>query len=215
MNFIRNHWYDIGSILGVVILIFLGIVHAELSNYQILMWLSLATLFFHQWEEYRIPGTFPGMVNSVMFKSALPDRYPLNSNTSFIINVWIGWTIYLLAAITSQRFVWLGMASILVSLGNIIAHTIIFNIKGKTFYNAGQATSLLFFIPCVYFFFKIVYQENLATIFDYLLGFSLGIIINVLGVFKLIGWLADKNTHFVFRNNQLLPYNRKSQKINS
>lgn len=210
MNFIRKHWYDIGGILGIITLVLTGISVSELSHYQLLMWLSLGSLFFHQTEEYRVPGTFPGMVNRTMFGSDLPDRYPLNTNTAFIINVLIGWTVYLLAAIAGSQLVWLGMAAILVSLGNIIAHTFIFNIKGKTIYNAGLATSWLFLAPCVFFFFKIVYDGNLATTTDYLIGVPLGIIINVIGIFKLISWLADKNTTFIFRNNQLLSKDRNT-----
>src|SRR5690606_22705690 len=118
---------------------FVYISYPELSRYQLLMWLSLVSLFFHQMEEYRIVGTFPGMINRVMFKSNIPDRYPLNTNTSFIINVVLGWTIYLLAAIGAEQAIWLGMATILVSLANIIAHTFLFNIKGKTIFNAGLA----------------------------------------------------------------------------
>lgn len=210
MNFFRNHWYDIAGVFGFITLGLVFIFLHALSHYQLLMWLSLISLFFHQFEEYRVAGTFPGMINRVMFHSDLPDRYPLNSNTSLIINVFIGWAIYLLAAIGGERYIWLGMASILISLGNIIAHTFIFNIKGRTLYNAGLATCLLFFVPCVYFFFKIIHNDGLATTSDYLIGIPLGIIINIFGVFKLITWLADKNTKFTFKNRQLLACDRKS-----
>ena len=87
MNYIRKHWFDIGGIAGLIILVVLLFEYQKLSNYQLLMWLSLISLFSHQLEEYRIAGTFPGMVNRVLFNSDLPDRYPLNSNTSLIINV--------------------------------------------------------------------------------------------------------------------------------
>jgi hypothetical protein len=209
VRLLQKHWFDLGGVLGVITLISVFSLRSEFSNYQLLMWLSLVSLFIHQMEEYRIPGTFPGMINRVMFHSDWPDRYPLNSNTSLIINVWIGWAIYFLAATTGERFIWLGMSFILVSLGNLIAHTFIFNIKGKTFYNAGLVTSWLFFAPCVFFFFKIIHVENLATISDYFIGVLLGILINFIGVFKLITWLADRNTVFVFSNNQLLPRDRK------
>jgi len=194
--------------MGGVILIFLFFACHKLSNYQMLMWLNLVSLFFHQMEEYRIVGTFPGMINSVMFHSDLPDRYPLNTNTSFLINVGIGWTIYLLAALAGKQYIWLGMASILVSLGNIIAHTFIFNIRGKTFFNAGLATCWIFFVPCVFYFFKIIYRENLVTGKDFLIGVPLGIVINIAGVFKPIKWLADRNTTYIFKTNQLLPKDR-------
>lgn len=208
MNFLRNRWYDLGGILGIITLVFVGFFLPELSSYQLLMWLSLVSLFLHQMEEYRVIGTFPGMINRVMFKSNLPDRYPLNTNTAFVINVVFGWAIYLLAAIAGARFVWLGMAAILISLGNTIAHTFVFNIKGKTTYNAGMATSLLCFVPCVFFFFKIVHDENLARITDYLIGVPLGILINFFGIFKLITWLEDKDTTFIFPDRNLLPADR-------
>lgn len=209
MKFLRNHWYDIGGLFGIITLVLVGAFSYKLSTYQLLMWLSLVSLFFHQVEEYRIPGTFPGMINRTLFHSDIPDRYPLNTNTAFIINVLIGWTIYLLAAIAGSQLVWLGIASILISLGNIIAHTFLFNLKGKTFYNAGLITCWLFFAPCVLFFFRLINKENLATTTDYLIGIPLGILINIFGIIKLISWLSDKNTSYIFRNNQLLSVDRK------
>lgn len=208
MNFFRRHWFDIGGMAGIIILTILFFSDQGLSNYQLLMWLSLISLFFHQVEEYRFPGTFPGMINRAMFNSDLPDRYPLNPNTSLIVNVGIGWSIYLLAALAGDKLVWLGMTAILVSLGNIVAHTLIFNIKGKTLYNAGLITCWLFLAPCVFYFFTIVHRERLATEADYVIGISLGIITNIFGVLKPIQWLADKNTAFIFKPRQVLPKDR-------
>lgn len=209
MAFLRKHWYDLAGVLALFTLALVGVYHSKLTDYQLLMWLSLASLFLHQLEEYRIVGTFPGMVNAVLFKSNEPDRYPLNTNTAFVINVLIGWTTYFLAAIAGEKVIWLGIATILVSLGNVLAHILVFNIKGKTVYNAGMATSILFFIPCIVVFCKIIYKENLITIEDCLIGILLGIILNVFGIVKLIVWLADKNTKYIFDNRNLLPQDRK------
>lgn len=96
------------------------------------------------------------------------------------------------------------MATILISLANIIAHTLFFNIKGKTFFNAGMATSWLFFAPCVFFFFKIIHQENIVSQRDYLIGIPLGIALNIFGVFIPIKWFANKNTKYIFETRQLL-----------
>lgn len=176
------------------------------------MWLSLVSLFLHQLEEYRIVGTFPGMVNSSLFNSKMPDRYPLNTNTSFYVNVVIGWTIYFLAAVLAERAIWLGIATIIVSIGNIIVHSTFFNIKGKTFYNAGMATSWLLFVPCAYFFISIIHTNHLAMTTDYFIGIALGIIFNVVGVLKLIDWMADKNTTYAFEERNLLPKDRNKNK---
>lgn len=204
MNHLRKNWYDLGAILAVLVAVYISVNHSNMTNYQILMYLCLASLFLHQLEEYRIVGTFPGMVNTVMYNSKMPDRYPLNTNTSFIVNVVIGWTTYFLAALFAEKAIWLGIATILVSIGNIIAHTIVFNLKGKTLYNAGLVTSLILFVPCVYFFISIVQSNNLATINDYFIGITLGLALNYIGILKLIDWMADENTSYVFEDRNLL-----------
>ncbi|MBK8982666.1 MAG: HXXEE domain-containing protein [Ignavibacteria bacterium] len=210
MNLLRKHWYDIGAVLSVIVGIYVFLYHGHLTSYQTLMWVSLVSLFLHQVEEYRIPGTFPGMVNTVMYHSEMPDRYPLNTNTAFYVNAAIGWTVYFLAAVFAEKAVWLGIATIMISIGNTIAHTFIFNIKGRTFYNAGLVTCWLLFAPCIYFFFSIIQSDRLADTADYCIGIALGIILNVVGILKLIDWMADKNTAYIFSRRNLLPEHRKN-----
>lgn len=209
MNLLRKHWYDIGGVCSLIVLFFIYANHPSLTYYQMIMWLSLVSLFFHQLEEYRIAGTFPGMVNRVMYNSDLPDRFPLNTNTAVYVNVFMGWATYLLAAILGEKAIWLGIATMLVSLGNIIAHTTVFNIKGKTFYNAGLATSWLFFVPCIYFFITTIYKEDLVSNMDYIIGIPVGIALNIIGILKLIDWFADRNTPYIFEQRNLLPIDRK------
>ena len=213
MELLRKHWYDLGGLLSILVLSFIFLFSNQLSDYQILMWLSLATLFWHQLEEYRIVGTFPGMMNTVMFKSEIPDRYPLNTNTAFFINVFVGWGIYFLAALFAEKAMWLGIAAIMISLGNTIAHTFIFNIKGKTFYNAGLATCWLFFVPCIYYFISIVLKNNLVSLNDLLIGIPLGAVLNYVGILKLIDWMSDKDTTYIFEQRNLLPSSKKENII--
>ena len=208
MKFLRNHWYDLGAFFAFVVLLFMYNTHNDLSNFHLLMWLSLVSLFFHQLEEYRIVGTFPGMINKVVFKSEKPDRYPLNTNTAFLINVMEGWLLYFLAAVFAEKAMWLCIATLMISFGNIIAHTFLFNIKGKTFYNAGLVTCWLLFAPCIYFFFKITSDTNLISLQDYIIGITLGAIINIFGVLKLIQWLANKQSDYIFPQRNLLPLDR-------
>lgn len=208
MKILRNHWYDLGAILLILVLGFISLNLKTMTDYQLLMWFSLASLFLHQLEEYRIVGTFPGMINTVMYKSIQPDRYPLNPNTAFYINIFVGWAVYFLAALFAENAIWLGIAAIMISLGNTIAHTLIFNIKGKTLYNAGLVTSWLFFVPCVYFFIVIVMRENLVSMLDLIIGIPLGIVLNVIGVLKMIDWMANKNTPYVFEQRNLLTKDR-------
>ena len=213
MKFFRNHWYDIGGFFSIILLTYIFACLSNLTNYQLIVWFSLVSLFFHQLEEYRIAGTFPGMINTVIFKSVLPDRYPLNTNTSLVINVLIGWLVYFLAALFAEKAVWLGIASILISFGNLLAHTFLFNLKGKTWYNAGLITCWLFFAPVIYYFFSIIITNNLATRNDYLIGIILGIILNTAGVFGTIRLMADKNTAYIFPARNLLQKFRNHQEI--
>jgi hypothetical protein len=212
MNFLRKHWYDLGGVLALVVSGYLLLEHPYLSSYQVLMWLSLISLFFHQLEEYRIVGTFPGMVNSILAgnDNERMDRYPLNANTALYVNVVVGWISYFLAAILAEKAIWLGLATMIVSLGNVIAHTTLFNIKGKTLYNAGLATCWLLFVPCIYFFIKIVTGEQLIKTTDVLAGVLLGMLLNYVGILKAIDWMKDKNTPYSFEQRNLLVEHRKN-----
>ena len=86
--------------------------------------------------------------------------------------------------------------------------TIIFNIKGKTFYNPGLLTSWLLFVPIVYFFFRLVSAEELASPLNWIIGIGLGIALNYFGIYKMILWLADTNTLYVFPRRFLSPKDR-------
>ncbi len=207
VKILTKHWFDLGIVLTLPVLYFLFKAD-NLTHYDYIMWLSLVSLFLHQFEEYRLVGTFPGMVNRIMYKSDAPDRYPLNALTSVYVNVCVGWLSYFLAAVFGENAVWLGIATTLVSLGNIIAHTLVFNIKGKTFYNAGMATCWLLFAPCVYFFFITIHKEQIVRVTDYLIGIPSGILLNVVGIIKFIDWFADRDTKYIFEQRNLLPADR-------
>ncbi len=209
MNLLRKNWYDLGAFFSALVCFYVYINYSNLTNYQTLMWCSLVSLFLHQLEEYRIAGTFPVLINSVMFNSKLPDRYPLKTNTAFYVNVVIGWTSYFLAAILAEKAFWLGIATIMVCFGNATAHTTVFNIKDKTLFNACLARSWLLLVPCTFYFVSIIHTNNLATSTDYFIGIALGLILNIVGILKLIDWMADENTTYIFYERNLLPKDRK------
>jgi len=203
MNFMRLHWFDIG--LGLALITGGILVLLKLNPLSLLLWVSLISLFLHQFEEYRYPGYFPGILNTVMFSSKQPDRYPLNTNIAFIVNVFVGWLSYFLAAVFGERVIWLGIATILVSVGNIIAHTFLFNIKGKTLYNPGMFTAIVLFLPIAAYFGYLLIKGNLATPIDWTVGLILGAALNFIGILKLISWLKDENTRYIFPQRCLLP----------
>ena len=198
MDFLRKHWFDLGLGFAAIIGFFL-LFDKPISPLSFLYWISLISLFLHQFEEYRLPGSFPRMMNTVMFKSDQPDRFPLNANTALIVNLGTGWLFYLLAALFGTKLIWLGIAVMLISVGNFIAHTFLFNIKGKTHYSPGMITAIFLFLPISTYFFYLVIRENLAGPADWVVGILLGIALNYLGVLKLIDWLKNKNTAYIFQ----------------
>jgi hypothetical protein len=58
-------------------------------------------------------------------------------------------------------------------------------------------------------FFKQVAQGHLASRTDWVLGIALGVFLNVVGIVKLIDWLKDEQTSFIFPNRCLIPTDRK------
>lgn len=86
MGFLRKHWQDIGGFLAIVVIGFLFVKGNELSNYQLLLWLSLVSLFLHQLEEYRIVGTFPGMMNSDVVGILKIIDWMKNKNSNFVFS---------------------------------------------------------------------------------------------------------------------------------
>lgn len=206
MNFLRDHWFDLAFAMAIILVIALYI--SQPSGLSLVMWLSLGALFLHQVEEWRFPGYFPGMLNVVMFGSAVPDRYPLNSQSGLVINIGIGWSSYLLAALFWQETFWLAIATMLVSVGNLFAHTVIFNIKGKTRYNPGLVTAWLCFAPVVTAFCTLVSTQYPGTTTDWVLGVALGMVLNYFGIYKMVLWMANRNTPYFFPQRCLIPQRR-------
>jgi hypothetical protein len=196
MNFLRRQWFDLG--LGLALIVGLLLILHPMKSLALLYWLNLIALFLHQFEEYRFPGHFPRMMNTVMFSSTQPDRFPLNANSALIINITVGWLSYFFAALFGVKLIWLGLAVILVSFGNFIAHTILFNVKGKTHYSPGMITADVFFLPITVWFFILVIGGKLARPVDWVVGILFGIVLNYVGILKLIDWLKNKDTAFIF-----------------
>jgi hypothetical protein len=196
MRFMRLHWFDVGLALAAVIGAVLLVI--PLDRLSLILWLHLIALFIHQAEEYRYPGYFPGMLNTTLYTSTKPDRYPLNTNTALLVNVGVGWLMYVLAAVLGEMALWLAIATMLVSAGNLVAHTVLFNLKGKTLYNPGMLTALLLFLPIVVSFCSLIIQGQLAGALDWVLGLVLGAALNYVGILKLIDWLKDEHTTYIF-----------------
>ena len=193
MRWLRFHWFDVGAVIGVVLLA-IGIgIRSELAAMQVILWVSLLTLFAHQFEEWRWPGWFPGALNIALFRSDRPDRYPLDSWSGFVVNVVVGWGGYVLAAVLWSHALWLAVATMLVSIGNAVFHLVLMPIRARIPYNPGMVTSAVLFVPCSIWFFVEASRTHLLTGGDLLLGIPLGIVLNAVGVVGVIMLLRDRD----------------------
>jgi hypothetical protein len=61
------------------------------------------------------------------------------------------------------------------------------------------------FAPIAGYFFYLLIHGNLATLTDWGLGIILGIALNFIGILKLIDWLKNENTEYIFPKRFLLP----------
>jgi hypothetical protein len=198
MKFFRQRWFQVGLILAIIVLCVVAVERQQMSNFRILLCVSLVTLFIHQFEEYRLPGYFPRMINTKFFESRAPDRFPLNANTALIINVLLGWLLYALAIVFADKALWLATATIVVSAANVVAHLVLFNVKGKTHYNPGMASAVLLFVPMTIGYFVYLQHHHLLHADNLVVGIGVGALINYFGIFKLIGILSDKRSPYPF-----------------
>ena len=163
---------------------------------------SWISLLLHQVEEYGWPGRFPGILNRCFFRSDRPDRYPLNPRSAFWINVGVAWGSYGLAALAGEAALWLGIATLTVSLGNVGFHCVILNRRARTWYPLGVGTSVVLFLPLTALFFGTLGAGEVATAADYWMGRPLGLVLNFAGIVGLLRLLADPGTEWAFAGHQ-------------
>ena len=107
-SFFRKHWCDIGLVVAIVVVVCLVANLGEMSEMKVLLWLSFVAILVHQFEEYRWPGYFAGLFNVVIFKSDIPDRYPLNTQSAMVINILITYVFIYSRFLSKYNMAWVG-----------------------------------------------------------------------------------------------------------
>jgi hypothetical protein len=196
MKFLFRHWPDLSAGLALCCLLYLYD-NMSLSDLSFLLLLNFTGLLAQQYEQYRVPGLFPRRLNELGYQSAQPERYPFNPQTAFLVNVVIGWGLFGTAAFFGDRWRWLGVAVVVVSVGSWVIYTWLFIIRGRRIYAPGMVTGWLFLIPAAgYYVWYVMTYPVLAPV-DGVIGLlvGLGTLLLCRGV---IGWLADPDTRYVF-----------------
>ena len=164
MKFIRRNWYSIGLALAVLATAWAFLGH--LQRIQVILLLNFVVLTLHQFEEYGWPGGFPWIMNEVIRPRGGPaDRYPLNQNNAFFINVVLAWPFYLIP-VFFQDVVWLGLAPALFGLSQFIAHGIVINRKLKSLYSPGLVAVVLGHVPLGIWYLVKVCSKGMITLWD-------------------------------------------------
>jgi hypothetical protein len=125
-----------------------------------LLFASLMALPLHQFEEYELPGGGPIVINRVFWGEREQYlHYPGNWNSIMIVN--LSAYFFYIAALILPNVIWLGLATMLFNLFQVLGHCFQMNIKGKTWYNPGMATSIFLFLPI-----SIVYIRQVSNLTD-------------------------------------------------
>jgi hypothetical protein len=192
LNFLKTKWFDVGAVIAFVII--KGVlVHARLmGNIQSLLWLAFAALLLFQAEEYHWPGSYPEWLNKVSGKDKTNYRAPLSVNSNLIINVLVEWTTFIAAAILEEDALWLGIGVMVFCFGSFVKHTFYYNIKAKSRYNPGMATSIICLLPVSAFFFFEIIKWQKASVTDYLIGLPLGIFFTLVTSVEVINWIKAR-----------------------
>ena len=183
MKYLLSHFYNISVFIGLAIIAYTIYDWDNLHYLSALALLNLAVLNFHFYEEFGFPGGFPYFAN-MMFgykNSPKPERYPLNQMSAFLTNWGTALVMYLPPVFFPDK-IWLGLTPILFGTMQVVVHGIVNNKMLKTWYNGGLATAIFGHLPIAIFYIKHISENNLATVWDYVIAFVLMVVWYVVGI---------------------------------
>jgi hypothetical protein len=208
MRFIRRHWYSLG--LAVAFICVLWAFVGALRTVQLILLLNFVVLLLHQFEEYAWPGGEPWIINEVMQpKGNRPDRYPLNQNNAFVINVPLAYSFYLIPVFFPDT-VWVGLAPVLFGFGQFVGHSVANNRKLKSLYNPGLAAVVLGHVPLGVWYVREVHTRNMISIWDWAFAILYMALFIVVGMLKVgYGILADEDSSYPFAPEEMERFERR------
>jgi hypothetical protein len=203
----RRQWPRLGAIIamGWGGALALASMKNRLSRLQMISALNFGALLVHQYEEYEDPGYFPGQFNRGLFKSDLPDHYPLNTHTAMCINTAIAYPFYILPVVFPAKR-WLGIAPVLFGISQAVGHGIIFPRIAGARYSPGFLASILLHVPLGVAYFKALGTDGPISKKDLALGIAYQAAFAAIGVAgpNVVG--RDRNSRNAFRPDQVGPY---------
>ena len=210
MKFIRENWFRLG-LLAFICMAFWALFYGDNLNItQKLLLASLMALPLHQFEEYALPGGGPVVINRIFWGEKEQYRnYPGNWNSIMIVNL-SAYVFYILA-ILFPEVIWIGMATMFFNLFQVLGHVLEMNIKGKTWYNPGMATSICLFLPI-----SIAYIHRMAKFTsgaDWAAAVIATIVIMIVSVILPVQLLKKKNSPYDIPQWQLDQFEKVYKKF--
>jgi hypothetical protein len=210
MRYLRRHWYNIGLVVGLFAIIALAVRWREMDTLARLGLLNFIVLMVHQFEEYSWPGGFPWIMNEVIqTPSGRPDRFRLNQNSAFFINIPLAWPYYL-APVFFPNILWLGLSVlVLFCIGQFVIHGVVTNAKLKTFYNPGLGAVVVGHIPLGIWYLVELYSTRTVSLWDWVLAAVLMAAFAGIGMVAIgFNLLADRNSPYPFAPEEMERFDR-------
>lgn len=209
MNYIIKRWYNIGAVAALLTIIYVIFAWRNLDMLQNLLLLNFAALLIHQFEEYRLPGGEPAIINIAFRNSDVPDRYPLNQFSAMFVNTFYAYICYFVP-VFFPNLIWFGLMPMLFGITQVFAHGIVANKILKTIYNPGLAACILLHLPIGVYYIYYITVQGLASGWDWLIAIIYMVIAAWFLLIKLTyDVFPNRNTKYVFDKSEMSRYKFK------
>ena len=196
------------SVVAAIVIIYLVITWHDISIMQRLVTLSFMAMVLHQFEEYTFPGGFPAIANTVLHTTEQPDRYPLNQRSAAWINIYGTYCFYLLPVFFPD-VIWLGLAPMIMGIGQTGVHVFKTNIEMKSFYNPGMLAVVFLHVPIGIYYIAYITKNNLDTGLDWIITVIYLLLVCVVGlVFLTYKVWPDHNTKYPFSPEEMAKFEK-------
>ncbi len=205
MNFLRNHWYDIGII---PLSISIGYMISNWNTISVLERLALmnfVVIFWHQFEEYRFPGGEAAITNMASQPKSVDacDRYPLNQNNAMVINMVAAYGVYFFPVLF-PNVIWIGFMPVILGMAQFIIHGIVTPKQiGNKIYSPGLCAVLFGHVPVGVYWLYYTFSNGLLDWKNILIGIVyLALFIRVFMLKIGYGILQSENSPFAFSKEE-------------
>jgi uncharacterized protein with HXXEE motif len=212
MDFYRKHWHDVGigfaAIISIGLTVFMMRSRKTRPRAQVWSAWNFAALLLHQFEEFRLPGYFPGQLNGGILKSETPENYPQNTQLAMVINTALAYPFYVLPVIFPKK-VWLGLAPVLFGFGQTLGHGIVFPRLAKARYSPGFLACLFLHLPIGIAYIRQITREQPVTRTEWLKAVIYTIAFVAGGVAAPQQLFRDKDSPYHFTEQQVGSYTHR------